>query len=72
MGLLLCFNVIIEAAPKPGVVLSFSDVLHLVGNVAEKIDTGEPLKEINAAYFGLAVAVDVLEQKSYGFICVVL
>ena len=65
MGLLLCFNVIIETAPKPGVVLSFSDVLHFVGDVAEKIDTGEALKEINAAYFCLAIAVDMLEEQAY-------
>ena len=59
---LLNFDVVVKAAPQPGVVLPFSDVLHFVGDVTEKINTGETFKEVDAAYFCLAVAVDVLEK----------
>ena len=63
-SLFLYLDKVLQTAPRAGVVLAFDDILYLVRYVAEEVYTCEVFKEINAAYFCLAIAVYMLEEQT--------
>ena len=52
--------------------MALDGVLDFVGDVAEEVDAGEVLEEVDGADFGAALAIDVLEEEAEAFVGVVL